>query len=102
MIAGGQRDRGDLRLVAHLPRKTTPVEIRKAFTGDSVAAARRRAASHLPLRAQAVRSCGVLRWRAQSHFFGFGENAMQWPCRLISPSTILHVPLALAVLPDTN
>ncbi len=31
-----------------------------------------------------------------------GVNAMQWPWGLISPSTILHVPRALAVLPGMN
>src|SRR6266700_593377 len=36
------------------------------------------------------------------YFVGFGENAMQWPCGLISPSTILQVPRAVAVLPDMN
>lgn len=36
------------------------------------------------------------------YFLGFGVNAMQWPCGLISPSTILHVPIAVAVFPGMN
>ena len=32
----------------------------------------------------------------------FGVNAMQWPCGLISPSTIWQVPRAFAVLPGMN
>ena len=36
------------------------------------------------------------------YLLGLGVNAMQWPCGLISPSTILQVPNALAVLPGTN
>jgi hypothetical protein len=36
------------------------------------------------------------------YFLGFGVNAMQWPWGLISPSTILQVPNAFAVLPGMN
>jgi hypothetical protein len=36
------------------------------------------------------------------YFLGFGVNAMQWPWGLISPSTTLHVPMAVAVLPGMN
>jgi hypothetical protein len=36
------------------------------------------------------------------YFLGLGVNAMQWPWGLISPSTILQVPNAFAVLPGMN
>ena len=39
---------------------------------------------------------------AKLYLLGLGVNAMQCPCGLMSPSTILQVPMALGVFPGMN
>lgn len=103
----GQQQSEQLRLVAHFTEKNDAGRDEKSFHGDSREWHSSNDDSVPPARGIMWHSVSCDAGDARespaagrsTHFFGLGENAMQWPCGLILPSTILQVPRSLAVLP---